>query len=75
MTDEVSGIFLIQNFFLLVGADMGVNLGGGDGAVPQNMLYIADIYILLEQLCRKGMPKHMRSKMLGDFQYFFITGN
>lgn len=54
---------------------MGVNLGGGDGAMPQNMLYIADIYILLEQLCRKGMPKHMRSKMLGDFQYFFITGN
>lgn len=72
---EISWILMIQDFLLLVGADVGVNLRGGDGAVSEDMLYVADVHVFLQQLCGKGMAEHMGRQMLGDFQGFLIAGN
>lgn len=75
LVDEIPWIFMVQDFLLLVGADVGVNLRGGDGAVSEDMLDVADIDIFLQQLCSEGMAKHMGRQMLGDFQGFLIAGN
>lgn len=75
LVDEIPGIFMVQYFLLLVGADMGVNLSGGDGAVSEDMLYIADVHVLFQQLCGEGMSEHVGRQMLGDFQSPLITGN
>lgn len=48
LVDEIPGIFMVQYFLLLVGADMGINLSGGDGAVSEDMLYIADVHVLFQ---------------------------
>lgn len=66
---------MVQDFLLLVGADVSVNLRGGDGAVSEDMLDVADIDIFLQQLCSEGMAEHMGRQMLGDFQGFLIAGN
>ena len=72
---EISWIFMVQDFFLLVGADVGVDLRGSDGAVSKDMLNVADVHVFLQQLCGEGMAKHMGRQMLGDFQRFLIAGN
>lgn len=60
---------------MLVGADVGVNLRGSDGAVSEDMLYVAYVHVFLQQLCSEGMAEHMGRQMLGDFQCLLITGN
>ena len=64
---------MVQDFFLLVGADVGVDLRGSDGAVSKDMLNVADVHVFLQQLCGEGMAKHMGRQMLGDFQRFLIA--
>ena len=72
---EISWVFMVQDFLLLVGADVGIDLRGGDGAVSEDMLNVADVHVFLQQLCGEGMAKHMGRQMLGDFQRFLIAGN
>ena len=48
---EISWIFMVQDFFLLVGADVGVDLRGSDGAVSKDMMNVADVHVFSQQLC------------------------
>ena len=45
--------------------DVGVDLGGGDGAVAQEGLDIADVHTRLQEGCGKGVSKHMRGDVAG----------
>ena len=44
---------MVQDFFLLVGADVGVDLRGSDGAVSKDMLNVAeDVYKRQAMACK-----------------------
>ena len=47
--DQITGIFIYQDLFLLIIADMGIDLGRRDRAVTQDILDIANIYLFLKQ--------------------------
>lgn len=55
---------MVQDFFLLVGADVGVDLRGSDGAVSKDMLNVADVHVFLQQLCSEGMAKQDRKSVV-----------
>lgn len=71
---EISWVFMVQDFLLLVGADVGIDLRGGDGAVSEDMLNVADVHVFLQQLCGEGMAKHMGRQMLGGFSALSHSG-
>lgn len=45
---------------LLGHGDMCIYLRNVNRAVPQHLLYVADIDIRLQKTCRKSVPEHMR---------------
>lgn len=49
----------------VLGIDMGVDLGGQDGAVPQEILDLADIGPVRHQLSGHRMAQHVRGEMGG----------
>ena len=44
---------------MLPGRHMSIDLGGGNGAVAQQGLYVPDIRAAVQQSRGKGMAKHM----------------
>ena len=50
---------------LLAGGNMGVDLGGGDGAVAQKGLDVADIHPRLQQGGGEGVAEHMGGDVAG----------
>ena len=52
-------MFGSQDIPLFLGGDVGVYLCRHNGAMSQELLYVADIHILLQQKCGKGVPEHM----------------
>ena len=47
----------------VLGVNMGVDLGGKDGSVSQEILNLADIRPVCHQLSGNGMAKHVRREM------------
>ena len=54
---------LPQNFDQVLLINVGVTLGGGNGCVPQKLLYHSDIRAVAQQQRRYCMPQHVRSYM------------
>lgn len=56
----------LENPLLLAGGHMRIDLGRCDGAMPQELLNVADIHVFLQQECSKGMAEHMRRNVDGN---------
>ena len=60
-----SGVFQSEPPPAVLGIDMGVDLGGQDGAVPQEVLNLTDIRPVCHKLGGHRMAQHMRREMGG----------
>lgn len=63
---QIPRMLMHQNIFLLGVGDVGVDFCCADGAVSQHLLDVADIHILLQQECGKGMAKHVGRDVLAE---------
>ena len=59
----ISRVLQRKNLLLLCHGNMSVNLRCGNWAMPKYLLYVTDIYVLLEKKCGEWMSEHMRSYM------------
>jgi len=64
-----------EDLLLFILGDVGVYLGGGDGAVAQQLLDIADIDAFFQEQGGKGVPERMRGNRLFDAGSAGITIN
>lgn len=67
-----SGVLFGQEQGLLPGGHVGVDLGGGDGAVAQEGLDIADVHAVFQQGGGEGVPEHMGRHMERGLRRFHI---
>ncbi len=63
-------MFFRQQYGLLAGGNVGINLCRGNGAVPQKGLDISNIHPGLQQLRGKGVTEHMGRYVIGNIDPF-----
>ena len=73
--NQIPGMPMNQNIFLLCIRNMCINFRCADRTVPQHFLDVPDIHILFQQQGGKGVSEHMRGNVLADVGKLCITVN